>query len=438
MNNREQAVADALKRVRETTSKEGRTPTEFEYEAAIRSVDKALEKKTPKKEEEPTDDRADTFRHWITGFMDGNRYWLKDLKESPGGFDAAYLAQHLDDDPYHGIDCHKAIRELQEATTLIKSVMAEGKPGAGIVLSPVEEIRQLHFEICEGVRTDIRKADRIGELLVGIKDGLNHGEWLPWVKANVPFDRRTASNYMRVHENRSKWETISHLGLTEVYELLQERTDSEPENPEPETGERLAIESDKTFIDRESEDSPPAAPSVASEADEVIGPVPHWEQPRPIVSSVAEDRREPEPRQSSESQAVPAPDPKPDAEPPEPVAELAQLRVMRRTAGTVEPTMITAQITHVEPAQKMIEVTTATSPTGGSVRIVGGPWNGHLESEEEAFERYREEFASYLKSYLQRARLDLDFAGFERLRELIAREAAAAQYQEGLRSASFP
>jgi hypothetical protein len=49
---------------------------------------------------------------------------------------------------------------------------------------PVAEIRWLHAEILAAARTSLDKAIRIGELLTGIKSGLKHGEWLPWITAH--------------------------------------------------------------------------------------------------------------------------------------------------------------------------------------------------------------------------------------------------------------
>jgi hypothetical protein len=84
----------------------------------------------------------------------------------------------------------------------------------------VSEILALHGEILSAARTSLDKAIRIGELLVGIKADLAHGEWLSWLKANIPFAERTARNYMRCHAERELLKSASVADLGEAYRLL--------------------------------------------------------------------------------------------------------------------------------------------------------------------------------------------------------------------------
>jgi Protein of unknown function (DUF3102) len=86
----------------------------------------------------------------------------------------------------------------------------------------VPEINRLHSEICDAARTSIEKAVRIGELLTEQKSLLKHGEWLPWQGANLLFSSRTATNYMRVFENRALLKSESVSDLNEAYALLEE------------------------------------------------------------------------------------------------------------------------------------------------------------------------------------------------------------------------
>ena len=62
----------------------------------------------------------------------------------------------------------------------------------------------------------------IGQLLTEQKGALAHGQWLPWVEANLPFGRREASNYMRAYgEHRpANGKRVSHLSLRETVGLL--------------------------------------------------------------------------------------------------------------------------------------------------------------------------------------------------------------------------
>lgn len=88
------------------------------------------------------------------------------------------------------------------------------------VEASLEEIRKIHGELLEGARCTLEKAIRVGELLVGIKGGMKHGEWLPWLKQKVPFSQQTASNYMRLYSAKEKLPTVGNLELKGAYRLL--------------------------------------------------------------------------------------------------------------------------------------------------------------------------------------------------------------------------
>ncbi len=93
------------------------------------------------------------------------------------------------------------------------------------------EINRLHGEICQAARTTIAIAIRIGELLTEQKAGLTHGEWLPWLNANVQFTARSASNYVRVFENRLRLKSETIADLTDAYDALTERTEAVTARP---------------------------------------------------------------------------------------------------------------------------------------------------------------------------------------------------------------
>jgi hypothetical protein len=84
----------------------------------------------------------------------------------------------------------------------------------------VDEIRKLHGEVLDQLRLSLEKGIRIGQLLVKQKGSLEHGEWLPWTEANLPFDERTARRYMTVYHNRNVLKSDNVSGLTEAYKLL--------------------------------------------------------------------------------------------------------------------------------------------------------------------------------------------------------------------------
>src|SRR6266700_3589333 len=56
----------------------------------------------------------------------------------------------------------------------------------------------------------------IGKLLIEAKAQLEHGQWLPWLKANFGSDERTARNYMTAAKLAAKSESDSDLKLTDL------------------------------------------------------------------------------------------------------------------------------------------------------------------------------------------------------------------------------
>lgn len=64
------------------------------------------------------------------------------------------------------------------------------------------------------------QAQRVGGLLAGIKERLPHGDWIPWIKANLPFDQKTAWNWMELYNRKDKLGMIPNLGITGALKLL--------------------------------------------------------------------------------------------------------------------------------------------------------------------------------------------------------------------------
>jgi len=83
-----------------------------------------------------------------------------------------------------------------------------------------KKIRQLHESVLRHARHALDEAIRIGGLLVKVKDKLEHGQWLPWLKSNVPFHENTARNYMRCFENRALLKSTNVVDLSEAYALI--------------------------------------------------------------------------------------------------------------------------------------------------------------------------------------------------------------------------
>jgi Protein of unknown function (DUF3102) len=91
------------------------------------------------------------------------------------------------------------------------------------------EINQLHDKFCEGLRTTLQHAIKCGELLVAQKEECKHGSWIPWLKANVKFNKKTANQYMRCYRKREMLnETLgSHLTLADAARLTSKPTQEE-------------------------------------------------------------------------------------------------------------------------------------------------------------------------------------------------------------------
>lgn len=87
--------------------------------------------------------------------------------------------------------------------------------------SRIQEISNLHQEIIGHLKMSLEKAIRIGELLTEQKASMKHGEFTPWIKANLPFTDRTTQNYMRVYRERDRLKTETVSDLTQAYQLLQ-------------------------------------------------------------------------------------------------------------------------------------------------------------------------------------------------------------------------
>jgi hypothetical protein len=99
----------------------------------------------------------------------------------------------------------------------------------------VEDLGELAARINaehEGVELDgrrlLERCRAVGELLLEVKRRCGHGRFLPWIKANVRFDRMTATRYMRVAREWSKCNSALHL--TDALRLLTEDEDRQEVN----------------------------------------------------------------------------------------------------------------------------------------------------------------------------------------------------------------
>jgi hypothetical protein len=89
------------------------------------------------------------------------------------------------------------------------------------------EHRQAHAALCVG----LEHAKNAGALLLEAKEQCEHGQWLPWLEANVCFSIRTAQAYMRVAERwpelEAKAQGLAHLTFEQALDYLAEPRDAD-------------------------------------------------------------------------------------------------------------------------------------------------------------------------------------------------------------------
>lgn len=108
----------------------------------------------------------------------------------------------------------------------------------------IEKINLCYTRIENTGMTMIQEALTAGELLAQVKLTLPHGSWMEWVKNNLKFSHKTATNYMRLYELEQSGQLEIGSSLVDAYKLVM----SPP---------KLATVANLT-------DSPPPAPRAAS------------------------------------------------------------------------------------------------------------------------------------------------------------------------------
>ena len=86
--------------------------------------------------------------------------------------------------------------------------------------SRIEEINRLHNEIYSSLKMSLQTAIRIGQLLTEQKETLKHGEFIRWIKDNLPFTDRAARGYMGLWRQRDTLKSENVSDLTSAYKLL--------------------------------------------------------------------------------------------------------------------------------------------------------------------------------------------------------------------------
>jgi hypothetical protein len=99
------------------------------------------------------------------------------------------------------------------------------------------------------LRAGLQHAKTAGDLLIEAKKHCRHGEWLPWLKANVRFSERTARRYVTI---ASQWEELTnrtHVTDLSYRDALAVLSSAEPETNPLETDNSLAQQDEKAAIE---------------------------------------------------------------------------------------------------------------------------------------------------------------------------------------------
>jgi hypothetical protein len=90
-----------------------------------------------------------------------------------------------------------------------------------ITKARITKLANLHRAMMQGLGGAMDKAIAIGEELTAIKDELPHGEFGPWIEANMPFSRKSATNWMRIYAHRNDPNVQSIANLTDALNILK-------------------------------------------------------------------------------------------------------------------------------------------------------------------------------------------------------------------------
>lgn len=147
---------------------------------------------------------------------------MSDLLELP---DAEFWTAWAALSPAEHVELSDGMREA--ATRRFRELKAKRRAPTAGPESIVDRINEHHrVAFCKAGEA-LESARQAGLLLIEAKAALKHGEWLPWLEANIEFSARTAAGYMRL---ATRWDAlkansqpVADLGLRDALALLAER-----------------------------------------------------------------------------------------------------------------------------------------------------------------------------------------------------------------------
>ena len=129
----------------------------------------------------------------------------------------------------------------------------ETKSDTVTVLTEEEAIREITEGYKEFIKNSLlafKNAVRIGRALSDIKDNKPHGQFIPWVKKNVPFiSERTARRYLGIYKKQDylREKLGETLELKKAYALLTKKSEK-PINPKT-SAEKARAKLDSHLVD---------------------------------------------------------------------------------------------------------------------------------------------------------------------------------------------
>ena len=169
-------------------------------------------------------------------------------------------------------------------------------------LLPIETLAEMANEKAELVEKNAKRtvmdAIECGKCLIGIKEQMEHGEWLPWLGANWNYSRQMASKYMSLANVNCGLHLEDAASVNDALRMIAEKK----EETKPKKPAKPAADTPKasvTVVDNDPAQKPPTTRKTAT-GTTAKGT---WEDPKPMeVRNVDHYDDVPEPEFSSQDE----------------------------------------------------------------------------------------------------------------------------------------
>lgn len=102
-----------------------------------------------------------------------------------------------------------------------------------------ETINGHHSAAVDAARSILTHAVAAGELLIGVKRALQHGEFGPWCRANLAFSHNTAAEYMRLAKFQDRLKFDPDMSLREALRSISPKPQAAPPPLDADTAEKM-------------------------------------------------------------------------------------------------------------------------------------------------------------------------------------------------------